>query len=62
MLEDKIYTDLMIDLDRFINLCNLEDYKNKSNFKRFSEMIHQINDELYMLEIIDKEDNIETIE
>ena len=62
MLEDKIYTDLCIDLDRFINLCKLEDYKNKSNFKRFSEMIHQINDELYMLEIIDKEDNIETIE
>lgn len=62
MIEDKIYTDLMIDLDRFINLCNLEDYENKSNFKKFSKMIHQLNDELYMLEIINKEDKIETIE
>lgn len=61
MIDDKIYTDLCKDLDRFINLCNLEDYKNKSNFNKFSEMIHQINDELYMLEIIDKEDKIETI-
>ena len=60
MMDDKLYTDLSIDLERFMNICNIADFTNKENYKRFSNMIHDLNDQIYLLEIIDKEE-IETI-
>ena len=60
MMDDKLYTDLSIDLERFMNICNIADFTNKENYNRFSNMIHDLNDQIYLLEIIDKEE-IETI-
>lgn len=57
-MEDKIYVDLFLALQRFHNICNLEDFKNKENYTTFKEMIHELNDSIYLLEIIDKEDEI----
>lgn len=55
---DKIYVDLFLALQRFKNICNLEEYTKKENYNTFKEMIHELNDAIYLLEIIDKEDEI----
>lgn len=56
MKDDKLYVDLYIALQRFINLCNLEDFKKVESYQRFSEMVHELNDDIYLLEILDKTD------
>ena len=61
MIDDRLYTELYIDLERFMNVSNIADFTNKSNYKKFAELIHDLNDQIYLLEIIDKEDEIEVI-
>ena len=56
MVDDKLYMELWIDLDRFMNICNIEDFTKKDNYKKFANMIHDLNDQIYLLEIIDKKE------
>ena len=58
MDKDRLYTDLFLSLQRFIQICNLEDFQEKENYKEFSKMMHNLSDSIYLLEIIDKEDEI----
>ncbi len=58
-IDKEIYKSLLIYLDRFKNICNIEELKRtEKDFKTFSDLIHDINDQLYLLEIVDKEDEI----
>ena len=58
MDKDRLYTDLFLALQRFIQICNLEDFQKKENYKEFSQMMHNLSDSIYLLEIIDKEDEV----
>lgn len=61
MIDDKLYMELWIDLERFMNVCKIEDFTKKENYKKFANMIHNLNDQIYLLEIIDKNEEIEII-
>lgn len=61
MIDDRLYMELYIDLERFMNVCNIADFTDKNNYKKFAELIHDLNDQIYLLEIIDKKEEIETL-
>lgn len=55
------YNELYIELERFMELCNIADYTDRKNYKKFSSMIHDLNDQIYLLELINKQEEIEII-
>ena len=60
-MDDRLYVELLIDLERFLNICNIADFTKRKDYKKFSNMIHDINDQIYLLEIIENKDDIEII-
>lgn len=55
------YNELYIELERFMKLCNIADFTDRKNYKKFTNMIHDLNDQIYLLELIEKQEEIEII-
>lgn len=55
------YSELYIELERFLKLCNIADYTDRKNYKKFSNMVHDLNDQIYLLELIKNQEEIEII-
>lgn len=59
-IDKEIYSTLVLYLERFKNICDIESLKTtEKDFCHFANLVHDINDQLYLLELIDnKEDEI----